>query len=84
MQFMQGRVFIHTKKGLRLANISFDGSSGIDHAKRLTGPKIKVKRRQDSPSKHITSPFKDNHEVQIILQNRNNSLIIVSIIHRAA
>lgn len=60
---MQGRVFIHTKKGLRIANISFDNSSEVDHAKRLSGPKIKIKRKQDSSSKLTTSPLKDNQEV---------------------
>lgn len=61
---MQGRVFIHTKKGLRLANITFDNSTEVDHVKRLSGPKIKTKRKQDgSPSKQNSSPFKDNQEV---------------------
>lgn len=65
---MQGRVFIHTKKGLRLANITFDNSSEVDHVKRLSGPKIKVKRKQDnnSPPKPGTSPAKDNQEVRIV------------------
>lgn len=62
---MQGRLFIHTSKGLRLANITFDSSPEIDHVKRLSCPSNKQKRRTDfCPSKATTSPVKENQETE--------------------
>lgn len=63
VQFMQGRVYIHTSKGLRLANITFDSSSGVDHIKRLNCPTNKQKRKQHcSSSKQVGSLPKDTQE----------------------
>lgn len=63
MQFMQGRVYIHTSKGLRLANITFDSNSGVDHIKRLSCPANKQKRKQHcSPSKQVVSLNKETQE----------------------
>lgn len=57
---MQGRVYIHTGKGLRLANVSFDNGSPAEHLRRLNCPATsKQKRRSDhSPSKQTVSPAK--------------------------
>lgn len=66
---MQGRVYIHTSKGLRLANITFDASTGVDHVKRLSCPSNKQKRKPDgSPSKQLTSPPKENQEEVILFK----------------
>ncbi|KRT82144.1 hypothetical protein AMK59_3771 [Oryctes borbonicus] len=60
-KFLQGRIYVHTGKGLRLAKVTFENSS-IDHYKRL-GYQSSVhhhKRRSEiSPSKHLVSPTKD-------------------------
>lgn len=59
---MQGRVYIHTGKGLRLANVSFENGSPAEHLRRLNCPNAgKQKRRSDhSPSKQTSSPTKDS------------------------
>lgn len=69
LKFFQGRVYIQTGKGLRLANVTFKGDSGIDHNLRLNGLSAdKRKRRSEtSPSKQFTSPNKDNQDDHRIL-----------------
>ncbi|XP_017777244.1 PREDICTED: uncharacterized protein LOC108563156 [Nicrophorus vespilloides] len=55
-KFMQGRVYVQTSRGLRLAKVIFEDNN-VDHSARLAC-KVKTKRRE-SPVKQI-SPGKDS------------------------
>lgn len=62
-QFLQGRVYVQTGKGLRLANVTFNNSPNTDHNKRLSiKPTPRQKRKSEtSPSKNpIMSPTKED------------------------
>lgn len=54
---MQGRVYIHTGKGLRLANVSFGSGSPADHFRRLNCPITNKQKRRSY--KQTSSPTKD-------------------------
>lgn len=61
-KFLQGRVYIQTGKGLRLAKISFSDDDTTDNYARLVCKTTTTKKRSDSsPSKQI-SPNKDNND----------------------
>lgn len=61
-KFLQGRVYIQTGKGLRLAKISFSDDDTTDNYARLVCKTTTTKRRSDSsPSKQI-SPNKDHND----------------------
>ncbi|KAF5275263.1 hypothetical protein FQA39_LY06923 [Lamprigera yunnana] len=64
IKFFQGRIYVQTGKGPRLAYVTFPEDSTIDHNVRLNGTSLdKRKRRCEiSPSKQFTSPVKDSHE----------------------
>uniref|UniRef100_A0A1Y1MDI7 Myb-like domain-containing protein n=1 Tax=Photinus pyralis TaxID=7054 RepID=A0A1Y1MDI7_PHOPY len=64
LKFFQGRVYIQTAKGLRLANVTFNGNSGVDHHLRLNGLHADRRKRRSevSPSKQFASPAKDSHD----------------------
>ncbi|XP_018333346.1 uncharacterized protein LOC108742578 [Agrilus planipennis] len=59
-KFIQGRIYIQTGKGLRLANVTFDGKSGPEHNIKLYVEKQK-KRSDSSLSKQI-SPTKESQD----------------------
>lgn len=61
-QFLQGRVYVQTGKGLRLANVTFNNSPNTDHKSRLSvKPITRQKRKSEtSPSKILMSPTKDD------------------------
>lgn len=81
---MQGRVYVHTGKGLKSAKITFDNSN-IDHYKRLgyqSSVRHHKRRSEVSPSKHISQT--EDAQDDVILLNLGrvriwiNDLILAS------